>query len=82
MTIIPATGEPWESEMPSEHEPHELQHRLEQAASDLLADFYIWRFESRRVLDTTEMPAYEKWLAFIQSLNALEGVVGEIEAVS
>lgn len=61
-------------------EPHELPAMLEQAASEMLADFHIWRFKSRQVFDTHEMPGHAEWLRLLKSLEALEGVLCEMEA--
>lgn len=72
--------EPDESRMPESREPHELPHMLEQAASDISADFHIWRSKSRQVFDTHEMPGHPEWMALLKSLEALDGVLAEIEA--
>lgn len=67
---------------PIPREPHELPAMLEQAAFDVAADFGIWRFQSRQVIDTHQMPAQEAWLKLLKSMEALEAVLCEIEAAS
>lgn len=52
---------------------------IEQAASDFSTDFHIWRFKSRQVLDTHEMPAQKEWLDLLKSLEKLDAVLNEIE---